>query len=179
MPEPSAFVNSRGRAGAAKRNGFRPHCLSAYAGSNPVVRIYFIKMEEIKQVKSLVRCRGKYLLLKKKKDIHPEHIDGWEVPGGKVKSGETLSQASQREIQEETGLSVKIVSELKPLRLETAGIKTYTHVYLAEAEEEKISLSSEHSAYIWIFPQEVDSLKKVIYKDLLKKYLNEAENITQ
>lgn len=136
-------------------------------------------MEEIEQVKILVKCKGKYLLLKKKKDIHPEHIGGWEVPEGKVNPRETSLHAVQREIQEETGLSVKIVSELRPLRLETAGIKTYTHVYLAEAEGEKISLSSEHSAYIWIFPQEVDSLKNVIYKDLLKKYLEEAENIKQ
>ncbi len=134
-------------------------------------------MEEIEQVKILVRCKGTYLLLKKKKDIHPEHIDGWEVPGGKVNPRETSLKAVQREIQEETGLSVKIVSELRPLRLETAGLKTYTHVYLAEAEGGKIFLSSEHSAYIWIFPQEVDSLNNVIYKDLLKEYLLEAERI--
>ncbi|MBS3118833.1 NUDIX domain-containing protein [Candidatus Woesearchaeota archaeon] len=136
-------------------------------------------MNTIIQTKVLVRYNGKYLLLKKKKDIHREHIGGWEVPGGKVELGETPSQAGQREIEEETGLSVQIVSELKPLKLEKDSVKTYTHVYLAEAEGEKISLSSEHSKYIWIFPQKVDSLKDVIYKDLLKQYLEEAEKIKQ
>lgn len=34
----------------------------------------------------------------------------WSVPGGKARAGETSSEACVREVQEETGLSVRVVS---------------------------------------------------------------------
>ena len=68
----------------------------------------------IDQVKVLVRYNGKYLLLKKVKDIHPDHIGCFEVPGGKVKPKEDSIFAALREVKEETGLNCKI----KPIRTE-------------------------------------------------------------
>ncbi len=134
-------------------------------------------MKEIYQTKILVRYRGKYLLLKKVKDIHPDHIGGWEVPGGKIKPNEDPVTASLREIREETGLECKIIKELKFLELEKNEIRTFTHVYLAEALTSDVKLSDEHSEYVWISSSKIDSLNNVIYKDLFKQYLREAENI--
>lgn len=44
------------------------------------------------------------LLVKRK---NPPCQDEWAIPGGKVKLGETLKQAAEREIYEETGIKIK------------------------------------------------------------------------
>lgn len=44
------------------------------------------------------------LLVKRK---NPPFQDQWAIPGGKVKTGETLQQAAEREILEETGIKIK------------------------------------------------------------------------
>lgn len=38
---------------------------------------------------------------------HPPHAGEWAIPGGKVQLGETLQQAAEREISEETGILIK------------------------------------------------------------------------
>ena len=126
-------------------------------------------MKEIYQAKVLVRYHGKYLLLKKVRDIHPEHIGGWEVPGGKIKPKEDPITAILREIKEETGLKCKIITELKFLKLEKNEIRTLTHVYLAEASAHDVKLSDEHSEYVWISYSKINSLDNVIYRDLFKR----------
>jgi 8-oxo-dGTP diphosphatase len=40
--------------------------------------------------------------------VHNIDSDSWTMPGGAVEEGETLEQAAIREVQEETGLIVKI-----------------------------------------------------------------------
>ncbi len=134
-------------------------------------------MRKIVQAKVLVRHKGKYLLLKKARDAISEHIGGWEVPGGKVKQGETPRKAAEREVFEETGLKCTIIAELKLLKMEKENLKITTHVYLAETENKNVALSSEHFAYRWVSYGEIDSLKKVIYKELLKRYVREADKV--
>lgn len=141
------------------------------------LKSHVVGKREIYQAKILVRYGGKYLLLKKARDVHPEHIGGWEVPGGKIKPDEDPIEASLREIEEETSLDCKILTELKFLELEKDGIRTHTHVYLAEAPHDKIKLSNEHSDYRWVTYGEIDNLKKVIYVDLFKQYVREADKI--
>ena len=38
---------------------------------------------------------------------HPPNKDTWAIPGGKLELGETLQQAAEREIKEETGIIIK------------------------------------------------------------------------
>ena len=132
-------------------------------------------MKTIYQVKILVRFKRKYLLLKKVKDIHPDHVGGWEVPGGKIKENEEPIKASLREIREETGLKCTIIAELKFLELEKDKISTKTHVYLAESDTDKVVLSEEHSDYTWVNCEEIGKIENVIYKDLLMQYVRDAE----
>ena len=134
-------------------------------------------MNGINQTKILVRYNGKYLLLKKVKDIHPEHVGCWEVPGGKIKDNEDPIKASLREIKEETGLSCKIIAELKFLKLEKNGIRTNTHVYLAEPNSNRVIISNEHSDYRWISYNQIDNIGEVIYRDILKQYILDANKI--
>lgn len=141
------------------------------------LKSHVVGKREIYQTKILVRCKGKYLLLKKVRDVHADHVGGWEVPGGKIKPNENPVEASLREIKEETGLDCRIFTELKFLELEKDGIRTHTHVYLTEAFHNKIKLSNEHSDYIWISYEDIDNLENVIYRDLFKQYVNEADKV--
>ena len=90
-------------------------------------------MPVINQVKILLRHNHKYLLLQKRKDVHADHVGGYEVPGGKVKPQEDPISAVHRELQEETGLLCTILAELIPLTLEKEGIKTATRVFLGNS----------------------------------------------
>lgn len=61
-------------------------------------------------VKGLFVKDGKILLLKESKKLSGQ----WELPGGGLNFGEDIHQGLKREIEEETGMKVKSISE-KPV----------------------------------------------------------------
>lgn len=55
-------------------------------------------------VGAIVRHQDAVLLVKRAK---PPYAGEWAIPGGKVAAGETLAEAAEREIREETGVTVR------------------------------------------------------------------------
>ncbi|MEI6914415.1 MAG: (deoxy)nucleoside triphosphate pyrophosphohydrolase [Armatimonadota bacterium] len=53
----------------------------------------------------------------------------WEFPGGKRQSGESYAHCVVREVKEETGLDVKVVSELFPVRYDYIGRRVVLRPY--------------------------------------------------
>jgi len=69
-----------------------------------------VKFLRINVVAGIIINQNKILIGKRKdKDIGGGK---WEFPGGKIKVGETNSEALERELYEELGISVKIGEEL-------------------------------------------------------------------
>lgn len=48
--------------------------------------------------------------------VHRPRYDDWSFPKGKLDAGETVEQAAVREVEEETGLTCRIIREVATLR---------------------------------------------------------------
>jgi 8-oxo-dGTP pyrophosphatase MutT (NUDIX family) len=78
------------------------------------------------------------------------HTNTWGLVGGKVEDDESVMQALEREILEETGHAVKITKSipLELFRSEDGNFEYHTFVCLIDHEFIPL-LSSEHSGYAW------------------------------
>jgi 8-oxo-dGTP diphosphatase len=64
----------------------------------------FYPRHPVVAVGAVVIHKQRVLLVKRK---YPPNKDTWAIPGGKVALGETLQQAAERELIEETGITIK------------------------------------------------------------------------
>lgn len=95
-------------------------------------------------VKALVIRKGKFLILK---PAQGKGFMGWDGPGGMVKKGESLLEAVEREIREETGLQLIEAVPFKTLVLPNDD-KNYL-IFLCRVKEGLVRLSQEHLEYKW------------------------------
>lgn len=61
-------------------------------------------------IAAVVRRDGRYLLCRR--PAHKRHGGLWEFPGGKLEPGESIVEATRRELAEELGVEVRAVGEL-------------------------------------------------------------------
>ncbi|RKD32713.1 NUDIX domain-containing protein [Thermohalobacter berrensis] len=119
--------------------------------------------------KALILDNDKILLLKRKQGSFGGGL--WDIPGGKLEFGESPKESLIREVYEETSLKVDIH---EPIRV-SSGIneernKQYiTIVYLCTYKSGKVTLSKEHSDYIWVKLSDIEKFDKIYY-------VNEAVN---
>lgn len=104
---------------------------------------------------------GKILLVKRSKnaDFQPGQ---WESIYGRMKQFEDLPNALQREIHEEAGIDIELVTILNAFHIfrgeKSAENDLIGIVFWAKAKSTKVVLSIEHDEYQWVFPQESLSL---------------------
>ena len=102
-------------------------------------------------VAGLVRKGDKVLIL------YSEEKQDWEFPGGQVEEGETITQALQREILEETG----IVAEVKTLSGVYSNIKFHPPIlmldFLCDWVSGDLVTSSESEKVEWVTREEAAS----------------------
>lgn len=99
--------------------------------------------------------QGKILMLKRSNKTSSS--GKWSLPGGGIDRGEDPTRSIEREIREETGLTV---SELKPFKLRTYFSKDDFILiagYVCKAENSKVRLNWEHDDYQWL--TKADALK--------------------
>jgi 8-oxo-dGTP pyrophosphatase MutT (NUDIX family) len=85
----------------------------------------------------------------------------WGVPAGKMEAGEMPQQAAMRELFEETHIrispsQIKAIGKLYVQKPNIAYIYHMFQVRLSNIPE--ITLSSEHTRYLWATPQELEQL---------------------
>ena len=112
--------------------------------------------------------RREYLLL--------DYGSHWDFPKGHIEPGEDPQTTAARELQEETGIrDARIVPGFKEgmryfYRKAGEGMLKVVIFFLAETPTGEVTLSHEHSGYVWL-PYE-DALKRLTFKnarDLLAK----------
>lgn len=108
----------------------------------------------IPTVDAIITFQGKFLLLQRK---NPPVQGAWWLPGGRVRRGETLEDAVQREVQEETGLTGRIIRQVGVINQIFPECHTISIYYLMEAESSLVTVNAEHSAYQWVSELPSDS----------------------
>lgn len=115
-------------------------------------------------IKALIKNKDSFLILKTADSNQNNDLSGWETPGGRLEIGEEIIDGLNREIKEETGLSVKI---LFPFNAFSANVGREDSIiginYLAEYSGEEVEINTnEHSNYQWINIPDIRKLKDSI-----------------
>ncbi|WP_433742247.1 NUDIX hydrolase [Falsibacillus pallidus] len=116
-------------------------------------------------VKGIIIHEGKFLIVQR--SLHDSGGGTWEFPGGKLDFGEQLEMALAREIQEETGLAVRVKHILYATSFFThAHRQVVINTYLCTADHRDVMLSFEHSDHRWVdFAEAQNYLPENIKKD--------------
>ena len=108
---------------------------------------------------AIIPRNGKVLVLRRKQGDYLGGID--ELPSGHVEQGESVLQALRREVKEETGLTVTQIHRLDSQfdYLTGSGKKARQLNFVVDVEDSRAKIAlSEHSAYCWAGPKEVQAL---------------------
>lgn len=101
----------------------------------------------------------------------------YDIPKGLQQSGEDDLKTALRELEEETGLKVKVVPLFKKTvkyfyKWEGVLIRKVVVYFLGESENDKVRISPEHDGYLWMTIDE--ALIRIKYPSL-KNLVKEAE----
>ena len=107
------------------------------------------------------------------------NVGTYDLPGGRLSPGEHFEEALKREIEEETGLQIKVgkpifVSEWRPSvrgeKWQVVGI-----FFECEAETSQVNLSRDHDDYQWIKPDQFENYEIIEnLKPVFEKYIAQS-----
>ncbi|KPJ96550.1 MAG: NUDIX hydrolase [Gammaproteobacteria bacterium SG8_11] len=125
--------------------------------------------------------KDKKVLLVKRSQPPSENL--WALPGGKVHLGETLQQAAEREILEETGIRIipgEPVYSFDTIQLDERGNVRFHYVIidlLAEFKEGELKAGDDASDAGWLSLNDLEKIQvNESTKQLVLKYLNPKPN---
>jgi 8-oxo-dGTP pyrophosphatase MutT (NUDIX family) len=104
----------------------------------------------------IVDDRGRALLVQRRDNGH------WEPPGGVLESGETIPDALQREVLEETGIKIALPATLTGVYKNMSRL-IIAMVFRCEAIDGDLTTGDETRALRWATRDEVDDLVDEAY----------------
>lgn len=101
--------------------------------------------------KALLFDKAGHILLLRRSPTHPNYPHHYDFPGGEVEYGEAYHEANQREILEETNLSVPAETiQLLYKKNISPELTHIIHQVQLQEEQPDIALSWEHDDFVWL-----------------------------
>lgn len=119
-----------------------------------------MKQDDAIDVISVCLFHENKLLTLKRAGTQRNYGGCWEVVSGRVRKGEDLLAAAEREIFEETSLRATVISPTPvDVYLAPYGAQTMrVHVLVARASSNSVTLSVEHANFRWVTLDEFEEL---------------------
>jgi 8-oxo-dGTP pyrophosphatase MutT (NUDIX family) len=91
--------------------------------------------------------------------VHRPRYDDWTLPKGKLEPGESFEQAALREVEEETGLSARLVRELPAVRYSVRDRpKEVRYWLMSVADDPGFEPNDEVDELRWLAPADAAEL---------------------
>jgi 8-oxo-dGTP diphosphatase len=84
--------------------------------------------------------------------------ENWMLPGGRLDETDQPEEGLKREIKEETGLDVEIISPCHTARWGNEEPPKYSVFYSCTANDSNVLISDEHIDYKWIKQSAIDEI---------------------
>lgn len=125
--------------------------------------------------KAIIFDGDRVLVLRKSKaERSAKDTHGWDFPGGGLEPSEPLMEALYREVQEETGLSIRVVG---PAYIYD-DLQEEKHLiiikFACRQPVGEVKLSAEHDSYHWT---RMDELDESPYPEWMKEEIRRAYRI--
>ena len=118
-------------------------------------------VDEHHVVTSILRNRGKILLLRRSDDVG-SYQGQWAGVSGYIEEGEGALEAATRETAEEVGVKTpRPTHGVAPMSFRSSNIVWTVHPFLFDVPSRRISTDWEHDEHRWLSPDEISTLDTV------------------
>lgn len=130
-------------------------------------------------IKTIIRNSDNKILVLK---VEQDSKNYWELPGGRINRGESLQEAIEREVKEETGINNLV--NIQHLGMRTTNIRISANgqpsaglifsFYSAKVNDEFVILSSEHQNFEWVAAEKAIELLQITYGKTFASLLSQV-----
>ena len=132
----------------------------------------------------IVNDKNEILVLRANPEDVPKVPDHWDLPGGRIKEGDSIEETLYREVEEELGTkTVQIIEHFDtcfanygiPLENETVGLMLIVYKSRLPDNNQEFKLNFESLEYKWASIEEAKELLKVKYPNSFLEKLDQLE----
>ena len=109
---------------------------------------------------ALIRNKKKYLLTLRH-DANPKMNNKWQIPGGSLEFGEKIYETLDREVMEELGIKVEVISPVPYIDTDIFTTRQIVFItYLCKlVDDSEIILNEEATDYRWFSIKDLDKIE--------------------